>query len=120
MDKVSTRPQAGATTSIPARPARIATVDSAAAPIIEFDSSAIDAIIQRTAFIKGLASCAACLSAVEAVSGQFAGYELTDDALPSLSIVIGEMAADIDDAADRLWMQYRQAMAFAQGREVQS
>ena len=90
------------------------------APAIEFDSSAMDAITQRTAFIKGLASCAACLSAVEAVSGQFAGYQLTDDALPSLSVVIAEMAADIEDAADRLWMQYRQAMAFAQGREVQS
>jgi hypothetical protein len=65
--------------------------------------------------IRGLASCAACLTAVEAASGQFEGYELADGALPSLNYVIMEMADQIAEAGDRLWEQFRQARAIANG-----
>jgi hypothetical protein len=94
-------------------------VQATAGPAIEVDSSAMDVITQRAKQIHGLASCAACLTAVESTSGQFQGHELTEDALPSLNYLIMEIAVEIEDAADRLWEQYRQAAAIANG-EVQS
>jgi hypothetical protein len=101
-----------------ANPPRL--VDHPAVPLpIEFDSSAADLISSRAEYIKGLASCAACLTAVEAAGGAYEGNELIATALPSLSYVIMEMADQIAEAGDRLWEQYRQAAAIANGKGLQ-
>lgn len=85
----------------------------------EFDSSAFDEISSRAEMVRGLASCAACLTAVEATGGDYAGNELQAIALPSLNYVIVELADQIAAAGERLWEQYMQAHAIASG-EVQS
>ncbi|MBJ2155302.1 hypothetical protein [Variovorax sp. IB41] len=116
MSNGSTRPQVGATGEQSPSPIRSAT------PIqrpISFDSSASDTISMRCDEIKALASCMVCLAAIEKSSqGDFAGYELIDDALPLLGGVIMRMAREVGQAGDQLWAQYTEARAIANGSEV--
>ena len=107
MDKVSTRPQVGATSEqspSPIRPA-VRSLDTVA-----FDPSAYDVLSMRTTEIEGLASCVVCLTAVErAEDGSFSGYELIDDALPLLGGVIMRLARETREAGDELFAQYQEA-----------
>lgn len=121
MSNVSAPSHPAATTvAATATPVAPPTTAVALAVPIEFDSSASDVISSRALYIKGLASCAACLTAVEARGGRFEGEELIPDALPSLNYVIMEMADQIAAAGDQLFAQYQQARAVANGKAVQS
>ena len=113
----SARPAATRVTrsATPVTKAATVVASPSTATSIEFDSSAFDVISACSEHIKGLASCAVCLSAVESVGGRFEGEELIDGALPTLNRVIMDMADQIADAGDRLWEQYRQAAAVANG-----
>jgi len=91
-----------------------------AAMAIEFDSSAADLISSHAERIRGLASCGVCLTTVEAAGGRFEGEELASNALPALNYVIMDMADQIAEAGERLWEQYRQAAAVANGQEMKS
>ena len=84
-------------------------------PLPEFDSSAMDRLTNRTSLVRNLASCAACLAAVELEGGQFAGHELIDGSLPALNLLIKEMAEEIAEASDQLWCQYIEAVRLAKG-----
>jgi hypothetical protein len=119
MTNDATLAPAGAT-ELPRPPRRGAIREPMLEPRIEFDSSASDMISMRCDEIKALASCMVCLAAVEKSSqGDFAGYELIDDALPLLGGVIMRMAREVGQAGDQLWAQYTEARAIANGREVQ-
>lgn len=87
---------------------------AAGAPSIEFDSSAVDVLTGRIGEIQALASCVTCLAAIEkSAEGNFAGFILTDNALPLLADVIQRLAEEAGAAGDRLWEQYQQARAAA-------
>lgn len=132
MVKVSTRPQKSATpvtataTSVTAAqpplkpPPRLTVASAKDVPPIEFDSTAIDILIARTEEIRALASCSMCLAATERSVGSFNGHELPDDALPLLADVIKRLASEAGAASERLWQQYRQARALANGEEYQA
>jgi hypothetical protein len=119
MDSTTTTPRAAKLPAAPPPP-RLVAAAVVGSPEFELDSSAIDIIRGRTAEIRALASCAVCLTAVEATCGQFEGNELNEDDLPLLGRVIMRLAQDVDDAGDRLWKQFRQTAAVANGKELQS
>ncbi|CAN5713586.1 hypothetical protein BH10PSE18_BH10PSE18_07900 [soil metagenome] len=116
MTNVSTRPHPKATVAEPAS-APAARLASAPRSPIAFDSTAIDRIISRAEYIRGLASCFVCLSAMEKADKDFEGHELIDVALPSLGYVIMELATELGNAGDQLFEQYRQALGAANGTE---
>ncbi|MDQ0040865.1 hypothetical protein [Variovorax boronicumulans] len=119
MTNDATHPQTGATKPPPPPRMGVITSEPMPAPRIEFDSSAMDTLTMRAAEISGLASCVVCLAAVEKCSeGRFAGYELTNDALPLLGGVIMRLAREAEQASHLLWAQYEEARALANGGEV--
>lgn len=114
MNKPTTRLLAGA--NEPPPPGRPVSVvgEAAPAPHIEFNSSALDTLTLRLAQIEALASCASCLSAHERTAGgNYAGYELIDDALPLLGTVLMQLSKEARGASDHLWDQYSEARDLA-------
>ncbi|MGJ7490199.1 hypothetical protein [Variovorax sp. ZT4R33] len=118
MTKVSTRPQVDANSAQPPRSLPPRLIDAAdKKPAIEFDSTAIDVLIARTAEIEALASCSMCLAAMERATDNVSGYEMIDDAMPLLADVMMRLAREARQASDQLWEQYQQARAVANGTE---
>lgn len=124
MGNVSTRPQKSATpvtsavtpvTAAQQPPRLIGSVDKESA--IQFDSTAIDVLIARTAEIEALASCSMCLAAMERATDNVSGYEMIDDAMPLLADVMMRLAREARQASDQLWEQYQEARTVANGKE---
>jgi len=107
MEKVSTRPQVGATHE---RSPSLIRPAAHSREIVAFDPSFYDALSMRATEIEGLASCLICLTAVERTNeGNFDGYELIGDALPLLGGVIMRLARETREAGDELFAQYKEA-----------
>jgi hypothetical protein len=70
----------------------------------EFDSTAYDTLTSHLQDLHGLSNCATVLAVCEfEASGPTA--ELIDIALPSLGRVMGRLAQEAKEAAERLWTQ---------------
>lgn len=119
MVKSSTRTEKSANSAQSAlkAPPRLTVANEKDVPSIEFDSTAIDVLIARTAEIEALASCSMCLAAMERATDNVSGYEMIDDAMPLLADVMMRLAREARQASDQLWEQYQQARAVANGTE---